>query len=146
MRYHAVLFDLDGTLVDSVRLIFGTFNHVAERFLGRRYAPEEITSFFGPSEQSTWEQLLRPENLKEGLKAYLTYYQENHHQVILYDGIQRLLDRLQPLPVRTAIITGRGRRRVLGNFRSGKPSERSPRRLQFSHPRAARAVSVRWVV
>jgi len=108
--YQAILFDLDGTLVDSATLIYGAFNHVAEKYLGRSYAPEEITRFFGPSEDSTWAKLLRPEQLEHALEAYYSYYRRNHAEVILFDGIPRLLKRLGEQRAPLAIVTGRGKR------------------------------------
>jgi len=109
VNYQAILFDLDGTLVDSAKLIYGAFNHVAEKYLGRSYAPEEITRFFGPSEDSTWAKLLRPEQLESALEAYYSYYRRNHAEVILYDGIPRLLEGLGEQRVPLAIVTGRGK-------------------------------------
>ena len=110
VNYQAILFDLDGTLVDSAKLIYGAFNHVAEKYLGRRYTPEEITPFFGPSEDSTWAKLLSPDQLEGALKAYYSYYRRNHDEVILYEGIPRLLKRLGERRVPLAIVTGRGKR------------------------------------
>jgi len=108
VNYNAILFDLDGTLVDSAKLIFGAFNHVAERFVGRRYAPEEITTFFGPSEESTWVHLAKPGELQEALDAYYAYYKERQDEVEVYPGIEPLLARLKAAGVPMAIVTGRG--------------------------------------
>lgn len=110
MKYQALLFDLDGTLVDSVKLIYEAFNHVAEKYLGRRYLPEEIVRFFGPSEEATWRSLLPQERLEEGLKEYYGYYLDHHDEVILYAGIGELLQHLKVRKTPLAIVTGRGKR------------------------------------
>ena len=96
--------------MDSAKLIYGAFNHVAEKYLGRRYTPEEITPFFGPSEDSTWAKLLPPEQIEGALKAYYSYYRRNHDEVILYEGIPELLEGLSEREIPLAIVTGRGKR------------------------------------
>ena len=108
-KYKAILFDLDGTLVDSAKLIFGAFNHVAEYYLGRKYRPEEITKFFGPSEKSTWVELLPPDQVQEAIDRYLLFYREQQDQCSMFDGIRPLLERLKDNQVPLAICTGRGR-------------------------------------
>jgi len=107
-KFDALVFDLDGTLVDSARLIFGAFNHVAEYYLGRRFEPEEITRFFGPSEESTWRNLLPPDKVEEGLRRYYQYYRDRQMECVLFDGVRPLLERLKQTGVKLAIATGRG--------------------------------------
>ena len=110
IQYKAILFDLDGTLVNSKKMIFAAFNHVAENFLGRRYAPEEIVSFFGPSEEQTWAELLSADQLEEGINAYYAYYRQKQEDIIPYEGIPSLLDQLVNRKTPLAIVTGRGKR------------------------------------
>lgn len=112
-KFDALVFDLDGTLVDSARLIFGAFNHVAEHYLGRRYNPEEITQFFGPSEESTWRNLLPPDKVEEGIRRYYQYYRDRQMECTLFDGVRPLLERLKQIGVPLAIATGRGRKTTL---------------------------------
>jgi len=42
MRFSAVLFDLDGTLVDSAQIILNSFHHTTETVLQRRFPDEQI--------------------------------------------------------------------------------------------------------
>ena len=110
VQYKAILFDLDGTLVNSKKMIFGAFNHVAENFLGRQYVPEEIVSFFGPSEEQTWAELLSEDQFEEGIKAYYAYYLQKQEDIVPYEGIPSLLSQLANRQPPLAIVTGRGKR------------------------------------
>ena len=53
-----VIFDMDGTLTRTNQLIFASFNHVAEKYLGIRLSPEEIIALFGPPEEGGLSRLL----------------------------------------------------------------------------------------
>lgn len=44
MRYQLIIFDVDGTLVDSFPWFLSVLNDVADRYGFRRTAPEEVTS------------------------------------------------------------------------------------------------------
>ena len=43
-NFDGIIFDIDGTLTATNNLIFATFNHVTEKYLGRTYTPKEITA------------------------------------------------------------------------------------------------------
>ena len=46
-----VIFDMDGTLTQTNRLIYDSFNEIAQRYQGRTYSAEAITAMFGPPEE-----------------------------------------------------------------------------------------------
>jgi pyrophosphatase PpaX len=111
MNFDAIIFDLDGTLVDSAGLIQGAFNHITGKYLGRHYRMDEITPFFGPSEDDTWRRLLPAGVLEEALAAYYKYYEDNHlEHVKVFEGIPELLRQLSDRGTPLAINTGRGQR------------------------------------
>ncbi len=49
-NFDGFIFDIDGTLTCTNKLIFASFNHIAEKYLGRTFTDEEIHSLFGPTE------------------------------------------------------------------------------------------------
>ena len=54
----AVLFDVDGTLGDTLSLCIEAYRVVTEEVTGRRPAPEEVTHFFGLSDRGVLAGLL----------------------------------------------------------------------------------------
>ncbi|MCX6138193.1 MAG: HAD-IA family hydrolase [Ignavibacteriales bacterium] len=109
--FRCVVFDMDGTLTDTNTLIFHSFNHVAEKFLGRRLSPEEIISFFGPPEEGAVENMLGAAHLPEAMTLYYAFYAERHNDYAsLHDGMREVLDLLKKKGVRLGLFTGKGRR------------------------------------
>ncbi len=113
-RFSCVIFDLDGTISRTNELIFASFNHVLQTYLGTVYTPEEIVAVFGPPEEIAIERLVGKERLAPAMDDFYRYY-ETHHDAMatIHDGIGELLARLDTAGVRLAIFTGKGRRTTL---------------------------------
>lgn len=107
-RFKAVIFDIDGTLTFTNQLIFDSFNHIAEKYLNKRFSNEEIIALFGPTEDVILKQMF-PDKFEEVRKDYYEYYHRNHEIAQLYDGIKELLIDLKKAGMILGIFTGKGR-------------------------------------
>ncbi|HVX50572.1 MAG TPA: HAD family hydrolase [Chitinophagaceae bacterium] len=104
----AVIFDLDGTIADTLPLCIEAFRMAIEPLAQKQLTDEEIIATFGPSEEGTI-MALAPNHYEQGLSGYLQYYETLHvHCPLPFDGIIALLDYLQHHNVRLAIVTGKG--------------------------------------
>jgi phosphoglycolate phosphatase/pyrophosphatase PpaX len=103
-----VIFDLDGTLGDTLPVCFVAFRATFERFLGVTYTDEEIRAMFGPTEEGMF--LARtPDAFDDALAHYLEDYAANHHLCPTpFAGIVDVLDRLDDRGVSVAVVTGKG--------------------------------------
>jgi len=106
--YKGIIFDLDGTIADTLPLCINAFRMAIEPLANKQFTDEEIIATFGPSEEGTI-MALAPNNYEEGLAGYLQYYTVLHnHCPAPFDGIPQLLDYLQHHNIRLALITGKG--------------------------------------
>ena len=69
MRLDGMIFDLDGTLGDTLPVCFAAFRTTFQSCLGRDYFDREIRAMFGPSEEGIFERLMpgNAEGCAEGL-------------------------------------------------------------------------------
>jgi HAD superfamily hydrolase (TIGR01509 family) len=105
-----VIFDVDGTLTRTNELIFASFNHVAEKYLGRRFAPEEIIALFGPPEEGAIIKVFGPESVDEVMEELLLFYASRHREMAsLHAGIEEVLSFLKGRGIALAVFTGKGR-------------------------------------
>jgi HAD superfamily hydrolase (TIGR01509 family) len=110
-RLACVIFDVDGTLTRTNDLIFASFNHVAERYLGHRFTPAQIIALFGPPEEGAVQKVFGPENLERIMDELLAFYASQHSAMAsLHAGIEEILDLLKRYGVRLAVFTGKGRK------------------------------------
>jgi len=105
----AILFDLDGTLGDTVPLCIAAFKKAIEPLIGRNISEKEIIDTFGPSEEGTIMALV-PHQYEKGIRDYLYYYEALHERCPQpFDGIKPLLNTLKKNGIRLALVTGKGK-------------------------------------
>lgn len=108
MTYKTIIFDLDGTLADTLPLCIMAFKKSVEPYLQREIHAEEILSNFGPSEEGTFRKLV-PGFEEVCTKAYLEHYEDLHY---LYpepfSGIRNILELLKDKNIQLAMVTGKG--------------------------------------
>jgi phosphoglycolate phosphatase-like HAD superfamily hydrolase len=103
-----IIFDLDGTIADTLPLCIAAFKKSIEPLLGAEVSEEQIIATFGPSEEGTIRKLI-PQHKSEGVKAYLGYYQDLHNTCPApFPGIRELLGELKGKGVQLAMVTGKG--------------------------------------
>lgn len=108
-KIKAVIFDLDGTLANTLPLCISGFRKSIEPLINRSLSDEEIIETFGPSEEGTI-MALAPEHYEKGVSDYLKFYKELHAMCPTpFEGIEDLLIALKEKSVKIAMVTGKGR-------------------------------------
>jgi phosphoglycolate phosphatase-like HAD superfamily hydrolase len=103
-----LIFDLDGTLADTIPVCCAAFRDVMETYLGRRYSDAEIVALFGPSEEGIIRGLAG-DRWQECLRAYYAAYEREHAACAdPFPGVRELLAALDERAVPVAIVTGKG--------------------------------------
>jgi pyrophosphatase PpaX len=104
-----VLFDLDGTLIDSIELIVRSFQHTTAAHLGAPLARAEIIPTIGRSLVRELERIA-PGRGAELLATYRTFNLANHDALVtVYPGVQNLLHAVRERGVVTGIVTSKAR-------------------------------------
>ena len=102
----AILFDLDGVLLDSARAIIGCINDALEELGEPRRPPAELRRFVGPPLADGFSELIGPERAGELVIAYRTRYATaSLEHTTLFDGMVEVLEELgarHPLAVATS--------------------------------------------
>jgi HAD superfamily hydrolase (TIGR01549 family) len=109
-KLKAVIFDLDGTLANTLPLCIRAFRESVEPLISRSVSDEEIIATFGPSEEGTI-MALAPNHYELGVQSYLNHYVQYHDMCPeLFDGIKPLLEQLHNSGIKLAMVTGKGRK------------------------------------
>ena len=105
----AVVFDLDGTLLDSLPLVLQAIAHAIEPF-GPVPPPTEIFARLGGPPERFLPALVGGGRNVPAALARMTAYHDTHQQLIRpFEGVVAALDRLRARNVALAIWTGRDR-------------------------------------
>lgn len=107
--YDPVVFDLDGTVVDTVELIRDSFRHSVRTVLGRDLPDEHILAGVGQP-LMTQMRRLSEEHAQELYDVYREYNHRRHDELIRgYDGMRELLEGLRAAGRRLGIVTSKSR-------------------------------------
>ncbi len=107
-RCKGILFDNDGTLVDTHDLLLVSFRHCTEQVLGRTYPDDVLLHGVGtPLAEQMWDFTDDPETQQELLRVYREYNHKIHDEMIkafpdVPDGLAALRERGHALGVVTA--------------------------------------------
>lgn len=114
LRYSTLIFDLDGTLADTLPLIYEAFNDAFVPITGKPLSPEEIRALFGPPDNYVIRNVLEPEYHEEAIGRYVATYERRHRDLVeLFDGIGDLLADAHAAGIKLAVVTGKSRNTAL---------------------------------
>src|SRR5256885_2520222 len=79
MRFGIVLFDLDGTVVDSGAIILASMRHATREVLGREYSDEELMQTVGGPGLEAQMHALAPDQVERLVDVYSAHHQPPPH-------------------------------------------------------------------
>ena len=112
MAYRTVLFDMDGTLLDTLEDLRESTNHVLREMGYPERSLEEMRRFVGNGAEMQIRRAVpegtSEENIAKVLRAYRAYYQEHCRiKTKVYDGLLDMLDALKARGVKTAVVSNK---------------------------------------
>ncbi|HYE68930.1 MAG TPA: pyrophosphatase PpaX [Anaerovoracaceae bacterium] len=110
-NFNTVLFDFDGTIMDTNSVILQSWQHTFRTVEGKERPDEDILETFGEPLHITMEKLLPQISVEEGSQIYREYHYDNFIELIeVFPGILGLLEELKARGYKTGIVTSRLRR------------------------------------
>ena len=107
MKYKYILFDLDGTLIDTNQLIIDSFKHTYKTHLNKDIEEKEILQYFGEPLITTLRRY-SPENAEELYETYINYNETVHdNSVSLCCNIKECLAQLKEMGCVLAVVTSK---------------------------------------
>lgn len=112
MTYHTVIFDLDGTLLNTLTDIFNSVNYVLKTNKLPTHSIDCIQSFIGNGAYTLIERAVPPNSTQELIDTvYLQYMQHyalhKNDTTAPYNGIYDLLTLLKQKGIKTAVLSNK---------------------------------------
>lgn len=125
MMYRCCIFDLDGTLINTVYALTRTINLTLEDFGLEAIGFEETKRFVGDGYKNfvirafAFRGEEREEILEKAYPVYNRHFQANClYHIKAYDGMKELLDYLKEKGIRIAVLTNKGQAQASENIDS----------------------------
>src|SRR5215470_14779392 len=112
MRFQTVLFDLDGTVVDSGAIILSSMRHATREVLGRDYSDEELLQTVGGPGLEAQMHALAPDQVDRLVDVYRAHNEPLHEELEACVGMENVLVRLHEEGHRLGIVTAKRRATV----------------------------------
>jgi pyrophosphatase PpaX len=112
MRFETVLFDLDGTVVDSGGIILASMRHATREVLGRDYSDEELLQTVGGPGLEAQMHALAPDQVEELVDVYRAHNEPLHDELEACLGMEDVLTRLHDEGGRLGVVTAKRRSTV----------------------------------
>lgn len=94
-RFDAVIFDLDGTLADTLSTVLRIFNQLMIEHTGREWRLEELVPYFGPPEPVMLQRMFPKAEIHEPLIAdFYRLSREDGQDIKPFAGIRELVSNL----------------------------------------------------
>lgn len=102
-----ILFDLDGTLIDTNELIIQSFLHTLQHYYPDQYKREDVLPFMGPTLVETFGSM-NPDNIEEMIKTYRTFNISNHDLLVKeFEGVKETIIALKEKGYKIGIVTSK---------------------------------------
>ena len=109
VRFPVVLFDLDGTVIDSGAIILASMRHAAETVVGGTYSDAELMKAVGGPGLEAQMGALDPERIDELVRVYRAHNEPLHETLECCAGMDTVLATLKEQGRRLGIVTAKRR-------------------------------------
>src|SRR2546423_3678394 len=107
MRFPVVLFDLDGTLVDSGAMILASFRHATRTVLAREIPDEALLAHVGGATLDEQMRALDPTRVDDLVASYREHNLPLHDELEPCEGVVEVLEGLHEEGRRLGIVTAK---------------------------------------
>jgi len=112
VRYPTVLFDLDGTLIDSGAMILASFRHATRTVLEREIPDAELAALVGGMNIHEQMRTLDARHVDELVRVYREHNEPLHADLQAFPGVENLLGELRGQGRKLGVVTSKRRRTV----------------------------------
>lgn len=112
MRFPVVLFDFDGTVIDSGSIILASMRHATQTVLGREIPDEELGRAVGGSGLIEQMRLIDPERVDELVACYRAHNEPLHAELAECAGMSDALTILKGEGRKLGVVTAKRRETV----------------------------------
>lgn len=104
-KIDTILFDLDGTLIDTNELIVSSYLHTLDQYLPGQFQRQDVLPFMGPALRDVFEEI-DSTRTDEMIRTYREYNLSNHDRLVTeFEGVNETIRSLSENGYKLAVVT-----------------------------------------
>jgi pyrophosphatase PpaX len=104
-KIDTLLFDLDGTLIDTNELIVSSYLHTLDQYLPGKFKRQDVLPFMGPTLREVFEGI-DSQRADEMIRTYREYNISNHDRLVTeFEGVYETIRSLSENGYKLAVVT-----------------------------------------
>jgi pyrophosphatase PpaX len=108
------IFDFDGTIADTLPLIYAAFDAAIAPALGRSLSEREVRELFGPTDHEIIRSVLEERHHEGAISVYNEFYEREHDRLAtVFADMDMLLGCCREAGIAVGIVTGKSRQTAL---------------------------------
>ena len=115
MTYTHIVFDIDGTLLDTEETIMRALQKTLQAMVGKRWEMEDLRPTFGRTAADVLKEF-GVEDVEAGFKMWKENYLEDTSEVQIFPGVKAALDELRARKVRLGILSSKKKQEYETDF------------------------------
>jgi pyrophosphatase PpaX len=124
MRFKALIFDMDGTLVDNMNQATESYRRAFQKITGEIFDDARLFSMFGPNCEGICKKAV-PDRWEEALELFYREFESSYRETdVVVPAVKESLERFKKSGIRIGVVTGGSNRSAehsmnylgIGNF------------------------------
>ncbi len=115
MLYKCILFDIDGTILDTEKAVIGSLQKLLQAETGIKYSPDELAFILGIPGAVALKKF-NISDIEAALQKWDQYLKEFYSNIHVFPHLRQVIKTIYSLKIKTGIVTSKTKQELIDDF------------------------------
>jgi HAD superfamily hydrolase (TIGR01549 family) len=113
--YKCVLFDIDGTILDTEKAVINSLQKLLKLEIGIEYSPDELSFVLGIPGAIALKRFDIPD-IEKSTQKWNQYLKEFYSEIRVFPDLEEIIKKIYSLNIKTGIVTSKTKQELIDDF------------------------------